>query len=211
MTSERYDAKKITVLALLTAIVVVLQFAGTFIRFGAFAICPVLIPIVIGAALYGPLAGAWLGFAFSATVIISGDAAAFLAVNVFGTFVTVFAKGTGAGFGAGVIYKLLCKKERCSNCSAVEDSFKGNDTAAAFAAAVVSPIINTGIFLIGCLLFFMDTITEWALAWGSASAGSYMILGLAGGNFLFELALNLVLCPVIVRLIKIRGKMVKNF
>ena len=210
MTSERYDTKKLTVLALLTAIVVVLQFAGSFIRFGMFAICPVLIPIVIGAALYGPLAGAWLGLAFSLTVLISGDAAAFLAVDVFGTIVTVLVKGVGAGFGAGLAYKLLCKRATCADCSALE-GFKGNDTAAAFAAAVVSPVINTGIFLIGCLLFFMDTITEWALAFGFASAGSYMILGLAGGNFLFELALNLVLCPVIVRLVKLRGKMVRKF
>ena len=113
MVTKRYDTKKLTVLALLTAIVVVLQFAGSFIRFGMFAICPVLIPIVIGAALYGPLAGAWLGLAFSLTVLISGDAAAFLAVDVFGTIVTVLVKGVGAGFGAGLAYKLLCKRAAC--------------------------------------------------------------------------------------------------
>lgn len=208
---KKYDTKKLTVLALLTAIVVVFQFAGTFIRIGGmFAICPVLIPIVIGAALYGPMAGAWLGLAFSITVLISGDAAAFLAVNVFGTLVTVIAKGTCAGLGAGFVYKLFAEKEQCAECSAVE-GFKGNDTVAAILAAVASPIINTGIFLLGCLVFFMDTIAEWGAALGFASAGSYMILGLAGGNFLFELALNLVLCPVIVRLIKIRGKMEKKF
>ena len=33
--------------------------------------------------------------------------------------------------------------------------------------------------------------------------GSYMILGLTGGNFLFELLLNLILSPVILRLIRI--------
>lgn len=202
---KKYDTKKLTVLALLTAIVVVFQFAGSFIRIGGmFAICPVLIPIVIGAALYGPMAGAWLGFAFSLTVIISGDAAAFLAVNVLGTILTVFAKGTCAGLGAGFIYKLITKK-------ADGEVSGGRETAAAIAAAVASPIINTGIFLLGCLMFFMETIAEWGTALGFASAGSYMILGLAGGNFLFELALNLVLCPVIVRLIKIRGKMEKKF
>ena len=193
---KKYDTKKLTVLALLTAIVIRIG--------GMFAICPVLIPIVIGAALYGPMAGAWLGFAFSLTVIISGDAAAFLAVNVLGTILTVFAKGTCAGLGAGFIYKLITKK-------ADGEVSGGRETAAAIAAAVASPIINTGIFLLGCLMFFMETIAEWGAALGFASAGSYMILGLAGGNFLFELARNLVLCPVIVRLIKIRGKMEKKF
>ena len=38
---------------LLAAIVVVLQFAGSAIRLGPFSVSLVLIPIVLGAALYG--------------------------------------------------------------------------------------------------------------------------------------------------------------
>ena len=50
--------------ALLTAIVVVLQFLGFFLRFSTFSISLVLMPIVIGAALYGIGTGAWLGLVF---------------------------------------------------------------------------------------------------------------------------------------------------
>ena len=71
------------------------------------------------------------------------------------------------------------------------------------AAAVVCPVVNTGVFLLGCLAFFMPTISEWAAGMGFESVGKYMIFGLVGGNFLFELLFNIILSPIIVRLIHI--------
>ncbi len=191
MEQKRIATRTLTGLALFTAIVVVLQLLGSFIRFGPFSISLVLIPIVVGAALYGPAAGAWLGFVFGMVVLLSGDAAAFLAVNPIGTVLTVLVKGAGAGFLAGLTYRALEKV---------------NDWLAVIAAAVVAPVVNTGIFLVGCLLFFMPTITEWATAMGFPSVGNYMIFGLVGANFLFELLFNIVLSPVIVRLITIGRK-----
>ena len=73
--------------------------------------------------------------------------------------------------------------------------------AVVIAAAVVCPVVNTGLFLIGCELFFMDTIRGWGAALGFESVGAYMIGGLVGLNFVFELVVNVVLGPVIVRLI----------
>lgn len=191
MESKRIATRTLTGMALFTAIVVVLQFLGAFVRFGPFSISLVLIPIVVGAALYGPAAGAWLGFVFGLVVLLSGDAAAFLAVNPLGTILTVLVKGAGAGFLAGLVYRALEKV---------------NGWLAVIAAAVVAPVVNTGIFLVGCLLFFMPTVTEWATAMGFPSVGNYMIFGLVGGNFLFELLFNIVLSPVIVRLVKIGRK-----
>ena len=191
MESRRISTRTLTGLALFTAIVVVLQFLGAFIRFGPFSISLVLIPIVVGAALYGPAAGAWLGFVFGLVVLLSGDAAAFLAVNPLGTILTVLVKGALAGFCAGLVYRALEKT---------------NAWLAAILAAVTAPVVNTGIFLVGCLLFFMPTVTEWATAMGFPSVGNYMIFGLVGGNFLFELLVNIVLSPVIVRLVKIGRK-----
>ena len=188
MENRRISTRTLTGLALFTAIVVVLQYLGSFIRFGTFSISLVLIPIVVGAALYGPAAGAWLGFVFGLVVLLSGDAAAFLAVNPLGTVLTVLVKGAGAGFCAGLVYRALEKK---------------NAWTAAILAAVTAPVVNTGIFLLGCVCFFMPTVTEWATAMGFPSVGNYMIFGLVGANFLVELAVNIVLSPVIVRLIKI--------
>ena len=177
--------------ALFTAIVVVLQLLGSFIRFGPFSISLVLIPIVVGAALYGAGAGAWLGFVFGLVVLLSGDAAAFLTVNPLGTVLVVLLKGAMAGLCAGLVFRALEKK---------------NKTVAVVASAITAPVVNTGIFLLGCLLFFMPTINEWAAGAGFASAGKFMILGLVGGNFLFEVLINIVLSPVILRLINIGRK-----
>lgn len=174
--------------ALLTAIVIVLQLMGSFIRFGPFSISLVLVPIVIGAALCGKAAGAWLGFVFSAVVLFT-DCAAFYAVNFPGTVVTVLVKGIAAGFCAALVYGLLQKR---------------NKSFAVIAAAAVCPIVNTGLFLIGCRLFFMDLLNTWAASLGFATLGDYVIFSLIGGNFIFELVINLVLSPVIVRLVQYR-------
>lgn len=189
------DVRRLTYLAMLTALVVVLQFAGSFIRFGTFSISLVLVPIVVGAAICGSLSGAWLGLIFGIIVLVSGDAAAFLTINPFGTVLTVIVKGTLAGLASGLVYKFLEKK---------------NKYVAVFSSAIVCPIVNTGIFLLGCLVFFMDTISEWAAAAGFANAGSYMILGLAGGNFLFELLFNICLAPIIVTLINLAPKLINK-
>ena len=190
---KRISTRTLTGVAIFTAIVVILQFLGAFVRFGPFSISLVLIPIVVGAALYGVWAGAWLGFVFGVVVLLSGDAGAFLAVNVLSTILTVLLKGTLCGLCAGLVYKALSKHE----------------LPAVVAAAVTAPVVNTGVFLLGCLLFFMPTITAWGQAAGFENVGKYMVLGLAGGNFLFELLFNIVLSPVIVRLIKIGKKEIR--
>lgn len=188
---KRMNTRTITGVAIFTALVIILQFLGSFIRFGPFSISLVLIPIVVGSALYGPSAGAWLGFVFGLIVLLSGDASVFLTVSPLGTVITVLVKGTAAGLLAGYAYKLLAKL---------------NAYVGVIGAAIVAPVANTGIFLLGCVLFFMETITGWAEGAGFPNVGNYMIIGLAGGNFLFEMLVNIVLSPVILRLINIGKK-----
>ena len=185
--SKNNNTQKIVGLGLFTAIVIVLQLMGSFIRFGTFSISLVLVPVVIGAALYGAGAGAWLGFVFGVVVLLSGDAAAFLGVNALGTILTVLVKGALAGLLSGLVYKALENKNR---------------TLAVAVAAVVCPVVNTGVFLIGCLLFFMETIGGWADAMGfGANVGQYMIVGLVGANFIFELLFNVVFLSTIISLL----------
>ena len=175
--------------ALFTAIVVVLQLLGGGIKVGGmFAISLVLIPIVVGAAVYGWQAGAWLGFAFGIAVLMSGDAASFLAVDFMATVFVVLLKGTVCGLVAGLTYKLLSQLGK---------------TYAVYAAAVLCPVCNTGIFLLGCQFFFLATIAEWGRSLGFDNVYAYMFLGLAGINFLIEIVVNIVLVPMIIRLIKI--------
>ncbi len=181
--------KQMTLGALLTAMVVVLQLLGSFIHLGPFAISLVLVPIVIGAATCGPLVAAWLGLSFGVAVLLSGDAALFLSIHAPGTILTVLLKGILCALAAALVYKIL---ERI------------NLYVAVFSAAVVCPIVNTGIFLVGCRLFFWETIVAWGNDAGFANPAVYALLGLVGANFLFEMAFNLLLSPIIVRLLKIK-------
>ena len=191
------NSKKINTivgLGLLTAIVVVLQTFAIAIRFGIFNITLVLAPIVVGAALYGWKAGAWLGFVFGLVVLFT-DAGAFLAINIPGTIATCILKGALAGTAAGLVYKLVSKK---------------NSVVAVIAAGVVSPIVNTGVFLLGCLIFFLDTIKGWAAVAGCEDVGTFMMTSFVGLNFVVELAINLVLSSAIVLIISIGKKSLLN-
>ena len=190
-TNKRMSTETLVLAALMTALVVILQFMGAIVRLGPFQCSLVLMPIVIGAAMCGPKISAWLGFVFGMVVLLNGDAAAFLTVNAIGTVITVLTKGTLCGLCAGLVYNLLKEK---------------NKYLAVFVAAIVCPIVNSGVFLIGCFLFFFKTVEAWGLAMGFENTIEYMFLGLVGGNFLFEMITNIVLCPAIVRVLNLRKK-----
>jgi len=204
--NESKSLKKTKVLvgmAIFTALVVVLQQMAGIIKIGPFSPSLVLIPIVIGAAVYGAKAGAWLGLVFSVCVLVAvvtgQDAGGYLmwGINPGMTAAIVLVKGIAAGFLAGLTFRALEEK---------------NQLAATVAAAVVCPVINTGLFLVGTLAVFKPLLTQWAAAWmeqtgnTGASLGTYLIVGMVGLNFLVELGINIVLSPVVVRILKIRKK-----
>ena len=58
----------------------ILQLLGSFIKIGPVSISLVLIPIVIGAAVYGLKTGAWLGLVFGIVVLLAGAAVAIVLV-----------------------------------------------------------------------------------------------------------------------------------
>ena len=180
------STKKLVYLAILTAVVFLLQYISLFMRFATFSLTFVLVPMVIGVALCGKWAGAWLGFVFGLAVFATGDAAFFLAFDVAGTIVTVMVKGVLAGVGAGLVYHYTKRF--------------GRDIAVVL-AAIVTPVINTGVFVIGCYLFFYEDIAVLA---GSGNIFPFIITAFVGINFLIELSVNVLLSPTVIRLIAIR-------
>ena len=194
MNSEKIH--KMVGTGVLTAVVIVVYLLTMGISVGPFNITFALIPIVVGAALYGWATGGWLGLVFGAMVLFTGGANAFLVINVPGTIITVLVKGAAAGLVPGLIYSALENKNRW---------------AATICAAAAAPIVNTGIFLLGCLAFFMGTINEWAAGAGIENAGVYMVTVFVGVNFLVELGANLLLSSVIVRIVDIvKNKLAAN-
>lgn len=176
--------KRMAGIALLMAMIVVMQAIGGMIPpVGGFSISLVLIPIVLGAAIFGPKAGAILGGTFGIIVAINcitgadpGGAMVFQA-NPILCILVVLAKGILAGFASGAVYKVV----------------KGfNSYLAMLLSAIVAPVVNTGVF-IGCMyLFFIDVLAQWA---GGGDILGYILTGLILANFVPELIINVVFSP----------------
>ena len=171
-------------IALLMAMVVVTQFISSMIPpVGGFSISLVLIPIVLGAAIFGPSAGALLGGTFSIVVIINcitgadpGGAMVFQA-NPILCILVVTAKGVLAGLASGAVYRAV----------------KGfNSYLAMILAAVVCPVVNTGTFVLCMYLFFIDVLAAWA---GGGDVLGYILTGLILANLVPELIFNVVFIP----------------
>ena len=189
LTNRGISTQKLVIASLMTALVVVFQCIATYTTFfGPFSTAIGLIPIVIGAVLCGPIIGGWLGFVFALVVMFTGGANLFLAFNVAGTIVTVLLKGIACGVAAGYVNLLLSRFNR---------------VVAIIAAAIVCPIVNTGIFLLGCIIFFMPYADAIAGLIGLGVTGMQVFIALAFGNFLFEVGMNAVLSPVMIKIIDI--------
>lgn len=188
--------RRMTGLAIFTAIIVVLQVLCTFIRFGPFSITLALAPIIIGTAMYGKGAGAYLGGVFGAVVLVTGllgwdggTVMLLMGINPLVCVLVCLLKGVAAGFFAGLCYELIAKK---------------NDKLGVLISGVVCPVVNTGLFIVGMLVFFFDTLSGWA---GGQNLLLYIIVGLTGINFLVELAVNIVLSSGITQIIRAGKKM----
>ena len=190
--NESKSLKKTKVLvgmAIFTALVVVLQEMAGVIKIGPFSPSLVLIPMVIGAAVYGVKAGAWLGLVFGVIVLAACITGADMGGNAMWLFnpavtaIICIGKGVAAGFLSGLTYRGLRHKSQLL---------------AAVAAAVVCPVVNTGLFCIGAVAVFRPLLEQWS---GGTDLLSYVFLGLIGLNFLVELGINVVLSPVVVRIL----------
>ena len=201
---QRTDTRKLTTLAIFTALIIVLQLVSAlltrFVPVIPVSITLTLVPIVVGAALYGVSAGAYLGGVMGLVVLLFcilnldlGGAMVWNA-NPFFCIIVCMVKGIAAGAVAALVYRAVHNK---------------NQIAGAICAGIAAPVVNTGIFVLGMLLFFRPTLTLWMEGWAANTGNApdlmlYIILGLAGINFLVELCVNLVLAPIIVRIINAR-------
>lgn len=175
--------------ALLMALVVVLQLVGASIPpVGGFTISLVLIPIVMGAALYGPKTGALLGAVFGVVVVIgcitgtdAGGAMVFQANPILCIFV-VLGKGILSGVASGLVYLAVKQK---------------NSTLAMVLAAAVCPLVNTGTFILCMATFFMDVLAAWA----GGNVLGYILSGLILCNFVPELIINLLFSAAATRIL----------
>lgn len=199
-----YSKKKVlrTVeIAFLIALVVVLQIISALIPpiGGMVSITLTLVPVVVGGILLGKRSGAVLGFTFGVIVLINCMTALDPGGNIlwnsnpFFTAIICLVKGTAAGFVPASLYELVRGKSEN----------QGRVVVATLVAALSAPIVNTSLFVVGMLLLFKETLFAWA---GGTNIVTYILLGLAGLNFLVEFIINIILSPAIVRIAAAVGR-----
>lgn len=180
--------KRMVGIAIFSAIVVVLQYIFGNISIGGTTINPVLVPVVVGAALYGWQAGAILGLVSGVAILLISPPVFFYDMHFAGTIITVLVKGLVSGMVAGLVYQLISRKNRF---------------AAVLTAAVLCPLVNTGLFLSGCYIFFYEKLRTYA---AGENFFIYLITTMVSVNIFVELGINAVLSPAITRLIKVGKK-----
>lgn len=190
MKNTKQNILRLVQLGLLSGLIILLQTVIIIPMPGTLSLSLVLVPIVVGAVLYGPGAGALLGGVFGALVswmAVQGQLGALtnmmVAHNAFLTVTVCMLKGAGAGWVAGLVNAALKKRP----------------VVGIFAAAAAAPLVNTGIFLLGMFTVFRGVLTEVA---GGANLFTFAIVALVGFNFLIEMAANLLLAPAIASIVK---------
>lgn len=196
------STRTITGTAILLALVIVLQAFGGSVAIGAVQLNFTLIPIVLGAVLFGPMAGLFLGFACGVVVLIQvimGLAPFYVVIWTYNPVVTVFTcivKTSVAGFVAGLLYQWLAKK---------------NSLMAVFVSAGVVPVLNTGLFIVGCLCMSGSIqIFQSSIAATGMNVFVFIVVGLVTFNFFLELAVNLLVAPALHRVIGVVEKQFKR-
>ena len=188
--------KRLVGISILTALVVVLQLLGNYITIGTVNITLALIPIAVGAILYGPVAGLFLGMVMGAIILTAPSTMAFLSVNPVVTVLLCLLKSGLAGFLAGWLYRVIVY---FANICKTTKNIRIVNVVAAVGATIMVPVVNTLIFIIGASLFFYSV---WELS--STDGAFYVIfLGIFGPNFAIEFTINVVLAPAVLTIIKI--------
>ena len=177
--------KKITGVAILLAIEIVFQVIGNLITLpGGISINLSLIPIALGAILFGPLAGAFLGFMNGILVLFApATQSLFFVYAPIGTIITCLSKCTIAGLIAGFIFKWINKK---------------NFLLAAIIASILVPIINTGIFALCALSIILKAIDNMNV--NGVNMFRFLFLILITWNFVLEISITTILSPVISKI-----------
>ena len=184
-----FTTKTITGLGILTAILVCLFGLSNVLKFGYLTPNYALISIILGACLYGPFGGLFLGFVDGVLNLLVGEVGAFMAVNAWATVLVVILKTSIAGLLAGLIFLPFKKKL----------PFVGS-----VISSVVVPVVNTGIFAVGALLFFRSMLGAEDAEFGTLV--HTLIFAWIGINFLVEVAISAVLSSGTYSIIRFQSR-----
>lgn len=179
---------QLTEMAILLALVIALQSISSF---GLVNICLCLVPITLGAIVLDWKCGGMLGFAFGLVAIFWGivgkDMFTFylFQASPIMTILICLVKGSLAGIAPAFVYNALKKY---------------NALMASIVAAISTPIVNTGVFAIGCLIIKNDVIFavgKLGVSYNPQAMSflTFLFVVIITGNFFIELLINVIFAP----------------
>lgn len=184
MKKAKAKTEKIAVLGLFSALICVISFLP--IKTLGLEITLSMVPVAVGACLYGPAAGAILGGVFGAVSFIQCFGYSFfgstlLGVNFLYTFLVCFPTRILAGWLAGMVVKATQKIGK-------------NGLVSMTIGSIIAPIFNTLFFMSTLCLFFYNTdeIQKYATILGSNNVVSFIVL-FVGFNGLIEIIAGFIL------------------
>lgn len=183
---SRQKVSRMVQLALFSAIILVMAFTPLgYLKIGVLSITFITIPVVVGAILLGPGAGAFLGGVFGLTSFVQcfgmdDFGTALFGINPVFTFIMCVAARILMGFLTGLIFQALYKVDKTKIWC--------------FAAASLSgAVLNTVLFM-GCLVLFFgrsDYILNMQATMGVNSVMGFLV-AMVGLNGVLEAAVCLV-------------------
>lgn len=182
--------KKIVGISVLLALVISLQLISNYITIGSISITLALIPIAMGAILYGPLTGMFLGIAMGIMVLVAPSTAIFFGVNAIYTIFICLFKSALAGFVAGMVFKGFIKLAK-NNEKKTRFYYIGIIT-----SSILVPIINTLAFVIGAPFGFKELFNNYKV----------VISAVFTTNFLIEFLVSAILSPSLNHLVRVLTK-----
>jgi len=178
---------------LLMGIIILLQLFASGLRIGPVPISLVLIPIVVGAVLYGPAIGAFLGGVFGLIVIImivvgmDPASMAMMQFNAVGTVITCMVKGILAGLVSGLVYKMFAKTK--------------NKKTGYVLASACAPIMNTGFYVLMVITIFKGLMEDTSKIQGIGAVFA-TIMAMIATNFIAEVATTTIIAPIVIVAVK---------
>lgn len=191
---KQIPLKSVMGLAVFALIIVVMAFTPAgFLKTGNLEASFLVVPVAIGAILLGPTYGAVLGLvmgvvSFAQCFGASDMGSALFGVSAVNTFLLCVIPRVICAWMAGVFYDLLSKIDKTGFVPQI-------------AAAVVCPIFNFILFMLGLSLLFGQTpyLLNMQTQMNASGIGFYFALG--GMNLLYELLASVVLTTGISTLI----------
>lgn len=169
---KKTNVRRMTELALLTAIVLIMAFTplGYLKTPWGVEITFIVIPVAVGAVILGPWAGAFLGLVFGLTSFAQCFSSAmgmiFLEESPLGTVFVCVVNRVLVGLIPGLLYQVLKK-------------FDKTKVVGIAVCCLVTPVLNTVLYIVGNWLIFSDTWMGMDLGY-SGNGGFSLLLFMLG-------------------------------